>query len=91
MGPLIPLFWTSGDICPGFQSQGEPLALCAPSPVHNGFLRFTSGATPADLLRASIAAGHVSYMHVAEVGCGDGLGDLPQCKQTRYPLGHRSG
>ena len=20
--PLIPLFWTSGDICPGFQSQG---------------------------------------------------------------------
>ena len=22
VGPLIPLFWTSGDICPGFQSQG---------------------------------------------------------------------
>ena len=21
VGPLIPLFWTSGDICPGFQSQ----------------------------------------------------------------------
>ena len=21
-GPLIPLFWTSGDVCPGFQSQG---------------------------------------------------------------------
>ena len=21
MGPLIPLFWTSDDICPGFQSQ----------------------------------------------------------------------
>ena len=22
MGPLISLFWTSGDVCPGFQSQG---------------------------------------------------------------------
>ena len=22
MGPLIPLFWSSGDVCPGFQSQG---------------------------------------------------------------------
>ena len=21
VGPLIPLFWISGDICPGFQSQ----------------------------------------------------------------------
>ena len=26
MGPLIPLFSTSGDVCPGFQSQGGPLA-----------------------------------------------------------------
>ena len=25
MGPLIPLFWTSGDVCSGFQSQsGQP-------------------------------------------------------------------
>ena len=23
MGPLIPFFWTSGNICPGFQSQDE--------------------------------------------------------------------
>ena len=22
MGPLIPLFWTSGGVCPGFQSEG---------------------------------------------------------------------
>ena len=22
VGPLMPLFWTFGDICPGFQSQG---------------------------------------------------------------------
>ena len=26
VGPLIPLFWTSGDICPGFQSLGGSLA-----------------------------------------------------------------
>ena len=35
MGPLIPLLWTSGDICPGFQSQGASLfcmlsCLCDP-------------------------------------------------------------
>ena len=56
MGLLIPLFWTSGDICPGFQSQGGFPHLCASSPVHNGFLRFTSGATPADCIEVSIAA-----------------------------------
>ena len=32
MGPLIPLFWTSGDICPGFQSQGE--VACTLSCLH---------------------------------------------------------
>ena len=47
MGPLLPLFWTSGDVCPGFQSQGGFPRLRASSPAHNGFLRFTSGATPA--------------------------------------------
>ena len=47
MGPLIPLFWTSGDVCPRFQSQGGFLHLRASLPVHKGFLRFTSGATPA--------------------------------------------
>ena len=25
MGPLIPLFWTSGDVSPGFQTQGGSL------------------------------------------------------------------
>ena len=28
MGPLIPLFWISGDVCPGFQSQGGSLFAC---------------------------------------------------------------
>ena len=44
VGPLIPLFWTPGDVCPGFQIQG---AAC------NG-IRFTSGATPANFLTASM-------------------------------------
>ena len=48
---LILLLWTSGDICPGFQSQGGFYHLCALSPVCNGFLRFTSGVTPAVLLQ----------------------------------------
>ena len=34
MGPLIPLFWTSGDVCPGFQSQGGFPHLCASSSAH---------------------------------------------------------
>ena len=50
MWPLIPLFWTSGDVCPGFQSQGGFPQLCASSPAHNIFLRFTSGVTPADCI-----------------------------------------
>ena len=56
MGPLISLFWTSGDVCPGFQSQSGFPHLHASSPVHNGFLRFTSGATPTDPLADSMVA-----------------------------------
>ena len=54
--PLIPLFWISGEVFPGFQSQGGFPCLRASSPVHSRFLRFTSGATPADLLSTSIVA-----------------------------------
>ena len=48
-GPLIPLFWTSGDICPGLKVRVDPFL------VWNGFLSFISGVTPADLLMASMA------------------------------------
>ena len=41
VGQLIPLFWTSGDICPGFQSQSGSPHLRVPSPACNGILRFT--------------------------------------------------
>ena len=47
MGPLIPLFWTSGDVCPWIQSQGGSLFACFITCV---ILRFTSGVTPADCM-----------------------------------------
>ena len=56
VGPQIPLFWTPGDICPGFQSQSGSPFLHALLNAHNKILRFTSGATPADLLAPTIAA-----------------------------------
>ena len=55
-GAQIPPFWTSGDVCPGFQNQGGSTRLYASLLACNGFLRFTSGAIPADLLVVSMAA-----------------------------------
>ena len=45
------LFWTFGDVWPGFQSQGRLIPF---PPACNGFLTFTSSATPAELLEASM-------------------------------------
>ena len=51
-GALVPLFWISGDVSSGFQSQsGLPYSHCGGK--HNVCsLRSTSGATLADLLAA---------------------------------------
>ena len=54
--PLIPLFWTSDDLCAGFSSQGGSSCLHASSPAHNRILRFIFGATPADFLAVSMSA-----------------------------------
>ena len=62
-GPLIPLVWTSGVICPVFQSQGWSPRLHIPLSACNRLLRFTSGVTPADFLAATMAAESLS-MHV---------------------------
>ena len=52
MGLLIPLFWTSGGISSGFQSQsGKPYSHLA-----EAYMLHVSGVTPADLLAASMAA-----------------------------------
>ena len=67
MGLPIPLFWTSGDVCPGF--HGWIPSLDASFPVCNGFLRFTTGATPADLLVVSMEAEPFSIHTVAHIQC----------------------
>ena len=52
----IPLVQPSGNVCPEFQSQGGSLG-CLLCYLHiMGFLRFNSGATPANLLMATMAA-----------------------------------
>ena len=57
VGPLILLFWTFGDVSPGFQSQRGSPHMRASSLVYNGIIRFTSGVTPADLLVAIMGPG----------------------------------
>ena len=53
MGPLIPLFWTSGDVSSEFQSQSQqPYS----SLVEAYVIHVPSGVTPANLLAASMAA-----------------------------------
>ena len=52
MGLLIPLCWTSGDICHGFQSL-HAYMICH---LHIMDSSFTSGAMLTDLLVASMAA-----------------------------------
>ena len=49
----------------GFKARVDPL------------LAFTSGAIPAELLTASMAAGCIPYMHVAEIGCPHPNGGPP--------------
>ena len=64
VGPLIPLFWTSGDVCPGFQSQGGSLFVCFLTCV---ILRFISGSTPANLLVTSMVTNPFRSTHLQ--GC----------------------
>ena len=68
MGPVMPPFWTSGDICPEFQSQDGFPYLHALSPVHNGFLRFTSGMTPADLHGSQAVSSMYLHLHTSIAG-----------------------
>ena len=71
LGPLVPLFWISGDVSSGFQSQSGFCLICyfcgGECNVHSP--RFTSGATLADLLVAGMQL--VTSPHAyAEVGLG---------------------
>ena len=55
---------------PGLQSQDGSLRLHALLPAPNGFLRFTSGATPADLLATSMAANPLYLLTVSSTDGG---------------------
>ena len=58
-GPLVPLFWISGDVSCGFQSQSRFWLIHFCRGECNAYtLRSTSGATPAGPLTASITFSH---------------------------------
>ena len=70
MGPLIPLFWISGDVSSGVQSQGvQPYLRLVEVYVVTRSLRFISGATPTDHLVTSMAA-KPSFPHTCEALVG---------------------
>ena len=93
LGPLVPLFWISGDISSGFQSQSGFCLIryfCGGEcNVHSP--RFTSGATLANLLAAG--AQPVTSPHAcAEVGLGSDLNMQPHEQKTNaLPLCQRPG
>ena len=82
-GALVPLFWISGDVSSGFQSQSGFCLIryfCGGEcNVHSP--RFTSGATLADLLAAG--AQPVTSPHAcAEVGLGSDSNVQPHEQKT---------
>ena len=66
MGPLISLFWISGDVSSGFQSQSrQPYSYFGRGVPDICSLRFTSGATPLPGYIASIAVSRLPHMCVS--------------------------
>ena len=66
-------FRTAGDVSSGFQSQsGQPDSHFGRGVDDVHPLRFTSHATPVDLLAANIVASHFPNMHIlAKLKCED--------------------
>ena len=58
------VFWSSDNVSPVFQRQDGIPYLHTSLPAHNRFLRFTSGATPADIMVASTAAKLLQSMYI---------------------------
>ena len=87
LGPLVALFWISGDVSSGFQSQSGFCLICfceGECNVHS--LRSTSRATPADFLTASITADHFPTQVGLELN-----GQSPTQKTSAIPLYQRHG
>ena len=70
----MPLFWTSGDICPGFQSQDGSLVCFLVCLI----LRFTSGVTLTDCIEVSMAAEPFRSMYL-QCPQGSGLEPMTVC------------
>ena len=70
MGPLIPLFLTSGDDCPGFQTQSGSLAYFLTCVI----LGFTSDVTPADCIEVSTAVFSIHILADVSTSSGEGSG-----------------
>ena len=91
VGPLIPLFWTSGDVCPGSERQGGFPWLHASSLVSNGLLRLTSRVTPTNLLVADITSiGGISKFKqriflICQFGRHTGHRNYKQCAEIVFP------
>ena len=85
VGPLIPCFGLLVTSALGFKARVDSLACflaCAP------FLRFTSGATPADLLTASMAAEPLWPMYLQPSDVSTSIGGVKVGAAARtYGLG----
>ena len=78
-----------------FSSRLSWVSNPASSPVCNGFLRFTSGVTPAELLKTSLAAEpfliHILALIYSSIGgTWTRIKCLAQFLQTRYWISHVS-
>ena len=71
VGPLIPLFWTSDDVSPGFQSQGGSLAC----------MNFQNECTNPKCRDANLLFGQ---LHEKEIGS---WGGLRPCRRPSVTLG----
>ena len=77
LGPLVPLFWISGDVSAGFQSQsGLPYSHCG-GECNVRSPRSTSGATLANLLAAGMQP-VLTQILLQRWGCQD----LNSCSQN---------
>ena len=83
LGPLVPLFWISSDISSALQSQsGSCLIHFCGGACNVHSLRFTSGATPANLLMASTKLITLLMFVSADVGIGLGSNKQPSAQKT---------
>ena len=81
MPPLLPLFWTYGDVSSVFQSQsGQPYSHFGGGHIDCMSLKFTSGVTHADPLVASM----VAELFPLCTCIGGSKNQNPLCRRLQY-------